>query len=316
VKILVTGAAGFIGAHAVQRLVAEGHTVIGIDNMNSYYDPALKEARVKEFLGGVDFSIVDVSDEVKLSTIFKAYTFDRVMHLAAQAGVRHSIEHPLDYAHSNYVGTQNIFEAAHRAGDIPVVYASSSSVYGDTASVPFSETERCDEPVSVYAATKRANELLAHVYTTMYGMQMTGLRFFTVYGPWGRPDMAYFTFTQKTLSGESISLYNAGELRRDFTYIDDIVDGVVAAVLRAPAGFRLYNLGRGESVPLRSFVSAIEEATGKSAMTELVPMQAGDVHETYANIERARVELGYAPTVSVREGIGRFVEWYRAYYNV
>jgi UDP-glucuronate 4-epimerase len=315
-KVLVTGAAGFIGAHVAQRLSADGHAVVGVDNMNAYYDPTLKTARVENFLNSANFIAGDITDESVVRNLFTEHTFDRVCHLAAQAGVRYSIENPFTYAQSNYVGTQYLFEYAHRAGGIPVVYASSSSVYGDQARIPFSETDPCTEPLSVYAATKRANELLAHVYATMHHMSMTGLRFFTVYGPWGRPDMAYFSFTKKILSGVPIELYNNGELLRDFTYIDDIVSGVSAALNNTTPGYSVYNLGRGQPVSLRAFVSAIENALGRKAEIQLAPMQGGDVHQTYADVSKARAQLGYMPVVSLPEGVQRFVEWYRAYYNV
>ncbi len=313
-KILVTGSAGFIGAHVVRALVRAGHSVVGVDSVSTYYDPALKEARLKHFHSETKFVRGDLADRTVVEALCTEHQFDRVCHLAAQAGVRYSITDPWSYVSANVLATQNILEYAHRAGNIPVVYASSSSVYGDSETLPLSEDAACATPVSLYAATKRSTELMAHVYTNMYGMPTTGLRFFTAYGPWGRPDMAYFTFTRAILRGEPVRLFNGGALSRDFTYIDDIVSGVVAA-LEAPVGYRLYNLGRGAPVELRAFVRAIEDAVGKRANIVEVPMQAGDVHATYADTTRAREAFGYAPTVSLAEGIPAFVKWYRGYYN-
>lgn len=313
-KILVTGAAGFIGAYTVRALRSAGHNVVGIDNFSTYYDPSLKEARVTEFLEGTTLVRGDIADRTCVESLFKDHRFDRVCHLAAQAGVRYSIENPWSYVSANVVGTQHIFECAKHAGGVPVVYASSSSVYGDSTPVPFSEDAPCVEPVSLYAATKRSSELIAYTYTHLFGLPTTGLRFFTVYGPWGRPDMAYFTFTKAMLRGQTIERFNRGDLMRDFTYIDDIVTGVVSALVH-PEGCHLYNLGRGAPVRLGDFISSIETAVGKSATVVDREMQPGDVHATYADTSRARADLGYAPSVDLEEGIPRFVKWYRSYYN-
>lgn len=314
-KILVTGSAGFIGAHVVRALQAAGHSVVGVDSVNTYYDPSLKEARLTHFLSSTPFVRGDLTDQAVVERLFHVNQFDRVCHLAAQAGVRYSITDPWSYVQANVLGTQNIFEYAHRAGDIPVVYASSSSVYGDADTLPLTEDAPCVTPVSLYAATKRSTELMAHVYTHMYGMPTTGLRFFTVYGPWGRPDMAYFSFTKAIVEGTPIELFNNGNLQRDFTYIDDIVHGVTAA-LEAPAGYAIYNLGRGAPVSLRDFVSSIERAVGRDATIVERPMQQGDVHATFADTTRARTKLRYNPRIDIDDGIESFVEWYRSYYNV
>lgn len=314
-KILVTGAAGFIGAHTCQALRAVGHDVVGIDNFSTYYDPTLKESRIRALGNGALLVRGDIADQGTVESLFAQHQFDRVCHLAAQAGVRHSITDPWSYVSANVLGTQNILEYAHRSGNIPVVYASSSSVYGDADSLPLSEDAPCVTPVSLYAATKRSTELMAHVYTHMYGLPTTGLRFFTVYGPWGRPDMAYYSFTKALLAGRPIELFNQGNLQRDFTYIDDIVSGVGAA-LRDPRGYHLYNLGRGAPVVLREFVASIERATGVSAQIIEKPMQPGDVHATFADTTRARDALGYEPKTSLDEGIASFVKWYVSYYNV
>lgn len=315
-RILVTGGAGFIGNTLALRLCAEGHTVVIVDCVTDYYDPTLKEARLARLPKDVVVRRVDITDAVALAQVFaEDGPFDRVAHLAAQAGVRYSIEDPLLYAETNYIGSLNVFEAAKRHGVVPVVYASTSSVYGNSTAVPFREDSSPDAPVSVYAATKRAVELLAYTYTDLFDMHLTGLRFFTVYGPWGRPDMAIFSFTKAILEGTPIELYNAGDMRRDFTYVDDIVDGFVRA-LQAPQGYTLYNLGNGAPVYLKRFVEVIEACTGKRAQVIEKPMQPGDVYETYADIAKARAELGYAPTVGIEEGVRRFVAWYREYYGV
>lgn len=314
-KILVTGAAGFIGAHTCQALGVAGHDVVGIDNFSTYYDPTLKESRIRALGNGALLVRGDIADQWTVESLFAQHQFDRVCHLAAQAGVRHSITDPWSYVSANVLGTQNILEYAHRSGNIPVVYASSSSVYGNADSLPLSEDAPCVTPVSLYAATKRSTELMAHVYTHMYGLPTTGLRFFTVYGPWGRPDMAYYSFTKALLAGRPIELFNQGNLQRDFTYIDDIVSGVGAA-LRDPHGYHLYNLGRGAPVVLREFVASIERATGVSAQIIEKPMQPGDVHATFADTTRARDALGYEPKTSLDEGIASFVKWYVSYYNV
>lgn len=313
-KILVTGAAGFIGSHVSRALLERGHELVCVDNMNSYYDPALKEARLAQFKDRVTFYEADIADLDAMTRIFSEHVFDKICHLAAQAGVRYSLQDPFAYARSNYAGTQNIFELAHRNGSPHIVFASSSSVYGLTGKMPFEETDACDKPVSIYAASKRATELLGFTYHSLYNMDITALRFFTVYGPWGRPDMALFSFTEKMQKGEPIEIYNNGDMKRDFTFIDDIVQGFVLA-LEKPNGFQIYNLGRGNPVALGDFVAALEEALGIEAVKVNRPMQLGDVKETYASVEKAKKDLGYEPKVDIQEGIRRFVEWYRSYHN-
>lgn len=315
-KILITGGAGFIGNHLALRLLDEGHEVVVVDIVNDYYDPTLKEARLKRLPQSVSVHRIDLADFSALSQLWeKEGPFDKVAHLAAQAGVRYSLENPQAYAHSNYMGTLNIFECAKRYGNTHVVYASSSSVYGKNKDVPFKETSRVDEPVSIYAASKRATELLAYSYVDLFDMHLTGLRFFTVYGPWGRPDMALFLFTKAMLADEPIKLFNGGDMRRDFTYVDDIVDGFVRA-LEKPNSYQIYNLGHGSPVYLLDFVRTIEGELGKKARVEELPMQLGDVKETYADTTKAREELGFEAKVSVEEGVPRFLTWYREYYGV
>jgi UDP-glucuronate 4-epimerase len=315
-KVLVTGGAGFIGNALAVRLLADGHAVVIVDVVNEYYDPALKEARLARLPKGVPVERIDIADAAALDGVFTTHgPFDAVAHLAAQAGVRYSIENPFAYAHSNYVGTQNIFELAKRHEVMHVVFASSSSVYGRNTKVPFTEEDRVDQPVSIYAATKRATELLAYAYVDLFHMDITALRFFTVYGPWSRPDMAPLKFTHAIMKGDPIDLYNKGDMRRDFTYIDDIVEGFVCALTKRQTGFEIFNIGNGSPVHLLDFVRILEEALGKKAITRELPMQAGDVPVTYADITKARTMLGFTPQTSVRDGVAQFAGWYREFYK-
>jgi UDP-glucuronate 4-epimerase len=311
---LVTGGAGFIGSHVIHALLRDGHTVVNIDSMNDYYDPTLKRARLARLEDSITHYEIDIADERALEEVFKKHQFDAVCHLAAQAGVRYSIENPFIYARSNYVGTLNIFEYAKRYAVSHVVAASTSSVYGLNDTMPFIETDRVDTPVSIYAATKRGTELLAHAYHHLFDMHITMLRFFTVYGPWGRPDMALFKFTKAILAGEPIPVFNGGDMKRDFTYVDDIVSGVVSA-LEHPSGFKMYNLGKGSPTDLMEYIHTIEDAVGKKALLDMQPMQPGDVHATWADITAAQADLGYHPKTSVSLGVPQFVEWYRSYYS-
>lgn len=333
-KILVTGAAGFIGMHVVQRLAARGDTVVGIDNLNAYYDPALKHARLAQLAGIASFRFerLDIADGPALHGLFAAEQFDGVVHLAAQAGVRYSIDNPLAYGESNLAGFLNVLEACRRHPVAHLVYASSSSVYGGNARMPFSERDSVDHPVSLYAATKKANELMAHTYSHLYGIPTTGLRFFTVYGPWGRPDMAYFSFTRDILAGTPIAVYNDGKMMRDFTYIDDIVDGVVAVLDRpatpdpdfeslAPnpgtskAPYRVFNIGNQDPVALGDFIATIERALGVQAVKQYKPMQPGDVVATHADVSALAAWTGVTPRTSLDEGIGHFTHWFKRYYE-
>lgn len=313
-KILVTGGAGFIGSFVCRALLADGHTVVSIDNFNDYYDPGLKRARLETLDGKITHYEIDIADAVALEKVFKEHTFDAVCHLAAQAGVRYSIENPLVYAQSNYVGTLNIFECAKKYGVAHVVAASSSSVYGLNHDMPFKEEHAVDAPASVYAATKRGTELLAHTYHHLFGLNISMLRFFTVYGPWGRPDMAPFLFTEAIVKGEPIKVFNNGEMSRDFTYIDDIVSGIIGA-LKYPKGFEIYNLGRGEPVHLVEFIGALEETLGVKAVIDFQPMQPGDVAATWADVSKAQRDFGYQPKTSIHAGVKSFVDWYRDYYR-
>jgi UDP-glucuronate 4-epimerase len=312
--ILVTGGAGFVGAALVKRLLTEGHTVVVVDNMNQYYDPALKRARLAEFKDKITFYEIDIADLAALEEVFKKHAFDKVCHLAAQAGVRYSLVDPYAYAKSNYVGTGNVLELARRYGSPHVVVASSSSVYGASTALPFTENDSCDHPLSIYASSKRAGELLASSYCSLFSMNITALRFFTVYGPWGRPDMALFSFTEHMLKGEPIEIFNNGDMKRDFTYIDDIVEGFMNA-LSKPMGYAVYNLGHGHPVALRDFVTTLEDALGIKAQTIDKPMQAGDMKETYASVAKAKRELGFEAKVSLEEGVPQFVAWYRRFYD-
>jgi UDP-glucuronate 4-epimerase len=326
--VLVTGAAGFIGAHVVRALLGRGQRVIGIDNLNSYYDPALKRARLARLIGPhPDFRFVagDFADQAALAAAVAGERLGGIVHLGAQAGVRHSIDAPRDYGHSNLVGQLELLELARQQRLPHLVYASSSSVYGDTARLPFNAEDRADHPVSLYAATKKAGELMAESYAHLYRVPMTGLRFFTVYGPWGRPDMALWRFTERVLAGVPLPLYNHGRLKRDFTYIDDITAGILAALDRPPADdgqpkpggslspHALYNLGNDQPVEVMELVERIGAACGLAPLIEPLPMQAGDVTATWADIAPARRDLGYAPATPLALGVPRFVEWYRGY---
>ncbi len=332
-KVLVTGAAGFIGFHTARRFLAAGYQVTGIDNLNDYYDPVLKQARLDRLLGteGFDFHKLDVIDGDRLSRLVGDGGFDRVIHLAAQAGVRYSIENPLAYVQSNLLGFGNILEACRHAGTPHLVYASSSSVYGANRSIPFSEHDVADHPLSLYAATKRVNELMAYSYSNLYGLPTTGLRFFTVYGPWGRPDMALFLFTRAMLAGEPIQVFNYGRHRRDFSYIDDVVTGVqiVAQGIPqpnpdwdaenpdpaiGPGPCRIYNIGNNNPVELEDFIAALETRLGKKAIRENLPLQVGDVPDTWADCADLERDFAYRPATPVEEGIGKFVDWYLEYY--
>ena len=330
--VLVTGAAGFIGFSLIRALVARGDTVIGVDNCNSYYDPALKEARLARRAAGAGerftFLRRDFADYPGLVAALEPHCFDAIVHLGAQAGVRYSIENPHVYAQSNLVGHLNLLEIARHRQVGHMVYASSSSVYGGTDTLPFAVEDRADHPVSLYAATKRANEMMSESYAHLYRLPQTGLRFFTVYGPWGRPDMMLWIFTRKLFAGEALPVFNHGEMYRDFTYIDDIIAGVVASLDNPPpddgavkAGgstkpHRLYNIGNHRSEHLMTVIGLLEQATGITAKIDFQPMQAGDVPQTYADISAIAADLGYAPTTSIDVGVPRFVEWYREYHGV
>lgn len=311
-KILVTGGAGFIGSALAKRLTEDGHSVVVVDDFNEYYDVRLKRDRVTALLPNVPVYFLDITNRPALSALFAAERFDAVCHLAAQAGVRYSVEAPEAYVHSNVLGTQTVLEVMRTHGVARFVYASTSSAYGMTTPSPFVETAAADRPVSVYAATKRSGELLAHSYHQQYGIKATCLRFFTVYGPWSRPDMAMLKFAERMVAGEPIDIYNNGDLRRDFTYIDDITDGFVRAV-EQPLGYEILNLGNGKPVELLSFVSALESALGLTAQKNLLPMQPGDVYETFADITKAQDLLGYAPQTDFSTGIKAFAEWFKMY---
>jgi UDP-glucuronate 4-epimerase len=332
--ILVTGAAGFIGFHVAQRLLKEGHVVHGVDNLNDYYDPALKKARLKRLSDhpGFVFHRQDIADQAAVAGLFRASPPDYVIHLAAQAGVRHSLSSPQAYVDSNISGFLQVLEGCRNNGVKHLVYASSSSVYGLNTSMPFSVHDPVDHPVSLYGATKKANELMAHSYSHLFGLPTTGLRFFTAYGPWGRPDMAYFLFTRAILEGKPIDVYNSGKMRRDFTYIDDVVDGVVRAVLspasRDPgwngespdsatssAPYRLYNIGNHSSVELGHVISVIEDCLGKKAVKRMLPAQPGDVIATSADVGDLTRDVGFEPKVPIESGMRHFTDWYRDYYG-
>lgn len=314
--VLVTGAAGFIGYHTASRLLARGEAVCGIDSLNDYYDPTLKHARLAQLRAHPAFSFVE--GNIASGALDSLPTPERIVHLAAQAGVRYSIENPMAYVEANLRGHTAVLEFARHRGVGRVVYASSSSVYGGNKRVPFSETDPTDDPVSFYGATKKSNEILSQAYARLYGIELVGLRFFTVYGPFGRPDMAYWMFARSILTGETLRLFNGGQMGRDFTYIDDCVSGVVAALdqpLTRTDGVshRLYNLGNDRPEPLAALVSTLEQQLGRTAICEVAPMQAGDVERTWANIDRARAELGYAPQTPLDAGLGHFVRWFRTY---
>ena len=333
--VLVTGAAGFIGFHLAERLLSAGVPVVGIDNLNPYYEPALKEARLALLRqhAGFTFECVDLADRDVLARLFEARGFRHVVNMAAQAGVRHSIENPHAYGEANLTGFLNLLEECRRARVEHLVYASSSSVYGGNRKLPFSVHDNVDHPVSLYAATKKAGELMAHSYSHLYGLPATGLRFFTVYGPWGRPDMAYFLFTRALLEGRPIRVFNHGRSERDFTYIDDVVEGVVRLIPLAPASdpdfdamepdpgrswapHRLYNIGNSGPEKLTDLIAILEELTGRRATQELVEMQPGDVPATYADVAELEAAVGFRPATPLREGLARFVIWYRDHYGV
>lgn len=315
-KILVTGGAGFIGAHVAGKLIARGDEVVIIDNFNSYYEPKLKRERLNSLVGNqAEVYEIDLADEASVGEVFGKHQFDQICHLGAQAGVRYSLQHPQEYIKSNIIGTHNILENARQHNVTQVVFASSSSVYGANTKIPFSETDPVDRPISLYAATKKSNELEFYAYHHLFGINAIGLRFFTVYGPWGRPDMAYFSFTQKILKGEPIDVYNNGQMKRDFTYIDDIVAGVLAALDNC-RGYDIFNLGNNQPVALENFIDLLETNLGSKSQRNHLPLQAGDVIETYADITKAKTNLNWQPTTDIAEGIARFVEWYKNYYQI
>lgn len=313
-KILVTGGAGFIGSALARRLFEEGHKVIVIDNFNQYYDVSLKHARVAALIPQVPVLTIDITDKAAVEGLFETHNFDVVCHLAAQAGVRYSVDAPGVYVSTNVLGTQVLFEVMQKHGVKRMVFASSSSAYGVNTPVPFTETVSADRPVSVYAATKRAGELLAHSYYAQYGIQTTCLRFFTVYGPWSRPDMALLKFAEKIIDDAPIDIYNNGDMRRDFTYIGDIVDGFVKAVEK-PLGYEIINLGNGAPVELMRFVELLEKELGKTAKKSFLPMQQGDVFETYADTEKAKELLGFEAQTDFEYGVGEFARWFTEYYK-
>ena len=322
-SILLTGVAGFIGFHVAKALLARGDRVLGVDNLNDYYDVSLKEARLAQLRASpnFDFARLDVADrEGVLGLVERHRDLRGVIHLAAQAGVRYSLENPFAYIEANVMGTLVMLEAARRIDRLTAItYASSSSVYGANRKQPFSVEDRVDQPVSLYAATKRSCELVAYTYSHLYGLPATGLRFFTVYGPWGRPDMAAYLFTRAILAGEPIKVFNEGRMARDFTYIDDIVAGTIAAHDRAPAGqvpHRVYNLGNHRPEKLLDFIAVLERALGRTAIKVLLPLQPGDVPESFADIEASRRDLGFEPKTTIEEGLARFVEWYKWYHRV
>ncbi|MFU0757299.1 UDP-N-acetylglucosamine 4-epimerase [Serratia marcescens] len=334
-KFLVTGAAGFIGYHVAERLLTAGHQVVGIDNLNDYYDVALKTARLDRLADkpGFRFIELDLADREGIATLFAEHQFQRVIHLGAQAGVRYSLVNPLAYADANLIGHLNVLEGCRHNKVEHLLYASSSSVYGLNRKLPFATEDSVDHPVSLYAATKKANELMAHSYSHLYGLPTTGLRFFTVYGPWGRPDMALFKFTKAILAGESIDVYNHGDMHRDFTYIDDIAEAIVRLQAVIPqadpswtveqgspatssAPYHVYNIGNSAPVKLMEYIRALEQALGVTARKNMLPMQPGDVMDTSADTAELYRDIGFKPETSVEEGVKRFVDWYKAFYQV
>ena len=334
-KVLVTGAAGFVGSYVSQALLQRGTTVIGLDNLNSYYDPALKQARLNRLQSqaGFHFHKIDLADRVEMESLFEKESFDVVVHLGAQAGVRYSLENPHAYVESNLTGFLNILEGCRKQKCGNLIYASSSSVYGLNKKTPFAVGDSVDHPVSLYAATKKANELIAHSYSHLYRIPTTGLRFFTVYGPWGRPDMAYFNFTKSILKGEPIKVFNYGQMKRDFTYIDDIVEGIVRLVDHpaavnpnwnglvpandsSSAPYRLYNIGNRSPVELLHFIETLETLLGKKAVMEMLPMQPGDVLQTVADVQALEEAVGFSPKTPIEVGLEKFVKWYREFYSV
>ncbi|EKQ68331.1 nucleoside-diphosphate-sugar epimerase [Leptolyngbyaceae cyanobacterium JSC-12] len=332
-KVLVTGVAGFIGYHLAARLLADGYEVYGIDNLSEYYEVSLKKDRLAQLQPqlGFTFQYLDLSDRAGMAQLFQEQTFDYVVNLAAQAGVRYSLQNPWSYIDGNVTGFVNLLEGCRQQAIQHLVFASSSSVYGANTKVPFAVSDRTDFPVSLYAATKKANELIAHTYSHLYQIPMTGLRFFTVYGPWGRPDMAYFKFAKAILAGQAIEVYNYGKMQRDFTYIDDIIEGVVrtlhqpprTTLAEAPDGeylnsnalFRVYNIGNHNPVELMTFIQLIEKALGKEAVLELRPMQPGEVVATYADVADLTRDIGFTPSTPIETGIQHFIDWYQEYYR-
>ncbi|MBK7114750.1 MAG: NAD-dependent epimerase [Proteobacteria bacterium] len=334
-KVLVTGAAGFIGSTVSRKLLDRGDEVVGLDNLNAYYDPKLKEARLARLTprAGFRFAKLDLADAPGMAALFKAERFERVVHLAAQAGVRYSLENPQAYVDSNITGTLNVLEGCRHNGVQHLVYASTSSVYGSTTSMPFSVHQAATHPLSFYAATKRANELMAHTYAALFKLPVTGLRFFTVYGPWGRPDMALFLFTKNIIAGKPIDVFNHGHHKRDFTFVEDIAEGVVRSLDRiatpdpnwdsnnpdpatSSAPYRVYNIGNNKPVDLSHYIETLEKCLGKKAEKNMLPLQLGDVPDTYADVEDLVRDVGYKPATTVEEGIKAFVDWYREYYRV
>ena len=316
-KTLVTGAAGFIGYHVSERLLAEGRQVVGIDNLNAYYDPGLKRARLARLTRypGFEFAGIDIADRAAVEAEFSREIFGNVIHLAAQPGVRHSIEHPHACAEANLTGFLHVLEGCRQARVRHLIYASSSSVYGGNTKLPFATADRVDSPISLYAATKRANELMAHCYSHLYDLPATGLRFFTVYGPWGRPDMAPFRFAAAILSGQALDVYNYGRMWRDFTYIDDIAEGVLRIAAREPAGYRLFNVGSSQPVALMEFIGELEGALGRRARKRFLPAQPGDVIATHADVEDFWQAAGFRPSTPLAVGIERFARWYQEYFG-
>lgn len=334
-KVLVTGAAGFIGFHLSKRLLNEGHVIVGLDNLNDYYDISLKETRLKilQGQGNFSFSKIDLQNKDALDKIINKEKFDYVVNLAAQAGVRYSITNPYAYLESNLTGFLNILEACRNNPVKHLVYASSSSVYGANRKMPFSVHDNVDHPLALYAATKKSNELMAHAYSNLYQIPTTGLRFFTVYGPYGRPDMALFLFTKAILEGKPIEVFNQGKMKRDFTYVDDIVEGIARLIPRPPNGnpdwsglrpdpassfapYKIYNIGNNNPVELMHFIDVLEQKLEKKAKRNLLPLQEGDVPETYANVDDLMTDIGFKPSTSIEHGIGQFVNWYKDYYNI
>jgi UDP-glucuronate 4-epimerase len=335
VKVLVTGAAGFIGSTVSRKLLDRGDEVVGLDNLNAYYDPKLKEARLARLTprNGFSFAKLDLADAAGMASLFKLEKFDRVVHLAAQAGVRYSLENPQAYVDSNVTGTLNVLEGCRHNNVQHLVYASTSSVYGSTTSMPFSVHQAATHPLSFYAATKRANELMAHTYAALFKLPVTGLRFFTVYGPWGRPDMALFLFTKNIIAGKPIDVFNHGHHKRDFTFVEDIAEGVVRSLDRiatadpnwdsnnpdpatSSAPYRVYNIGNNKPVDLSHYIETLENCLGKKAEKNMLPLQLGDVPDTYADVEDLVRDVGYKPATTVEQGVKAFVDWYREYYQV
>lgn len=335
VKILITGAAGFIGYHLTQKLCKMNYEVVGLDNLNDYYDIQLKENRLKQLkiLHNFTFYKIDLNDRIGINSLFRNNKFDYIINLAAQAGVRYSLVNPYAYIESNISGFLNILESCRNYPVKHLIYASSSSVYGGNTKTPFTTNDNVDHPVSLYAATKKSNELMAHTYSNLYDIPVTGLRFFTVYGPWGRPDMAYYSFTKDIIEGKQINIFNHGEMKRDFTYIDDIIDGIVCLIDKIPvpdkewennsqkvsssfAPYRLYNIGNNKPVELMKFIEILEEKIGKKAEKKFLQMQPGDVLETYADIDDLTRLTGFRPKIKIDEGLEKFVKWYKEYYNI